>query len=82
MGLIARALEAHAVSTVCVVMNRPIIENVVAPRALFVRFPYGAPLGPANAAETQRAVIRAALDLLANATQPGTIVEADVEWPE
>lgn len=63
-------------------MNRQIIENVMVPRALFVRFPYGAPLGPANAAETQRAVIRAALDLLTDATQPGTIVAADIAWPE
>lgn len=82
MGLIARALEAHAIPTVCVVMNRDIIENVMAPRALFVRFPYGAPLGPAQATATQQAVIRAALDLLVNAELPGTIVEPDIEWPE
>ncbi len=82
MGLIARALEATNISTVCVVMNRDIIENVKAPRALFVRFPYGAPLGPARDSTTQHAVIRAALDVLVNATRPGAIVQADVEWPE
>lgn len=82
MGLLARALEASHVSTVCVVMNRDIIRNVKAPRALFVRFPYGAPLGPAGDSETQLAVIRAALDLLVSATEPGVIVEADIEWPE
>lgn len=62
-------------------MNRNITENVKTPRALFVHFPYGAPLGPAHHVATQQAVIRAALDVLTNAAQPGTITEADIEWP-
>lgn len=75
-------LESDGIATVCVVMNRDIVDNVKAPRALFVRFPYGAPLGPARDTTAQQAVIRAALDVLVNATQPGIIVEADIEWPE
>ncbi len=51
------------IPSVCVAMNRDIIDNVKAPRALFVRFPYGAPLGPAGDAKTQLAVIREALAL-------------------
>jgi D-proline reductase (dithiol) PrdB len=82
VGLIARALEEQGIATVCVVMNRDIVENVKPPRALFVRFPYGAPLGPAGDGVTQMAVIRAALDLLVSATRPGTIVVSDIEWPE
>jgi hypothetical protein len=82
VGLIARALEEQGIATVCVVMNRDITENVKPPRALFVRFPYGAPLGPAGDAVTQMAVIRAALDVLTTATRPGSIVASDIEWPE
>lgn len=82
MGLIARALEEHGIATVCVVMNRDIIANVRAPRALYVRFPYGAPLGPAGHVETQQAVIHEALELLVTAQTPGAIVESAVEWPE
>jgi hypothetical protein len=63
-------------------MNRDIIAAVRAPRSLFVHFPYGAPLGPAGDRDVQRAVIRNALDILVNATDPGTIVESDVEWPD
>lgn len=63
-------------------MNRDITRCVNPPRALFVGFPYGAPLGPARAAETQLAVIRAALDVLEHAVEPGCIVDADVEWPQ
>ncbi len=82
MGLIARAIEAEGIPTVCVVMNRDIAENVGIPRALHVHFPYGAPLGPAAAPETHMAVIREALGLLATATGTGGIVESSVEWPE
>jgi hypothetical protein len=63
-------------------MNRDIAENVGIPRALHVRFPYGAPLGPAGHPDTQMAVIREALALLATATEPGKIVESGIEWPE
>jgi D-proline reductase (dithiol) PrdB len=82
VGLIARVLEAQGIATVCVVMNRDIVENVKPPRALFVRFPYGAPLGPAGGVVTQMAVVRTALDVLVTASQPGTIVVSDIEWPE
>jgi len=82
VGLIARALEEQGIATVCVVMNRDITENVKPPRALFVRYPYGAPLGPSGDAVTQMAVIRAALDLLVSATRPGIIAVSDIDWPE
>ncbi len=39
-------------------MRREVAENVKPPRTLFVKFPFGAPLGPADDAETQRGVIR------------------------
>ncbi len=82
MGLIARAIEAAGIPTVCVVMNRDIAENVGIPRALHVRFPYGAPLGPAGHADTQLAVIREALGLLTQAAAPARVIESTVEWPE
>ena len=63
-------------------MNRDIISNTGAPRVLFVRFPYGAPLGPGGDAGTQIAVVREALRVLATADRPGTVVESSVDWPE
>ena len=68
--------------TVCVVMNREITVNVKTPRAVHVRFPHGAALGPAHNSEIQMAVIREALDLLVNAAEPATIVESEIEWPD
>jgi hypothetical protein len=63
-------------------MSRDIADNIKPPRSLFVRFSYGAPLGPAGQADTQLAVIREALALLENAVAPGVIAESSIEWPE
>ena len=80
MGLIARVLEEAGIATVCLVMRREVAENVKPPRALFVKFPFGAPLGPAGDVETQRGVILEALSALTSATEPGTIVDSPRAW--
>ncbi len=80
MGLIARVLEEAGISTVCIIMRREVAQNVKPPRALFVKFPFGAPLGPAGDVETQRGVIREALSVLADATEPETIVDSPRMW--
>ncbi len=80
MGLIARVLEEAGIATVCIIMRREVAENVKPPRALFVKFPFGAPLGPAGDAETQRGVILEALSVLASATEPGMIVDSPRAW--
>ncbi len=80
MGLIARVLEESGIATVCIVMRREVAQNVKSPRTLFVKFPFGAPLGPAGDAETQRGVIWEALAVLANATEPGAIVDSPRAW--
>lgn len=80
MGLIARVLEEAGISTVCLNMRREVAENVKPPRTLFVKFPFGAPLGPAGDLETQRGVILEALDVLVKATEPGTILDSPRLW--
>ncbi|MDP9375829.1 MAG: hypothetical protein M3Q65_25940 [Chloroflexota bacterium] len=49
------------------------------PRALVTRFPRGQTVGPAGDAATQRAVLLAALDLLATAGEAGKIREFRTE---
>jgi hypothetical protein len=80
VGLIARVLEEAGISTIRLNMRREVAENVKPPRTLFVRFPFGAPLGPAGDAGTQRDVIIEALDVLVSATEPGTIVNSPRAW--
>lgn len=64
VGLVAGALERRGISTVCVMLLREVAEAVRAPRALFVPFDHGYPLGGPHDASGQHAVIEAALALL------------------
>ena len=80
MGLIARVFEEAGIATVCIVMRKETAQNVKPPRSLFVKFPLGAPLGPAKDAETHHEILLQALDVLDTASQPGTIVDSPVQW--
>lgn len=64
MGLIAAELERRGIATVAIQLLREIAEKVRPPRALFVPFDHGYPLGVPGDAARQRQVILAALRLL------------------
>lgn len=73
-------LEETGISTVCLNMRREVAENVKPPRTLFVKFPFGAPLGPAGDITTQRGIMLEALEVLASATEPGSIIDSPRVW--
>lgn len=74
--------EEAGFSTV-MVTNMPYwSEKMGVPRTLGVEFPYGHMLGMPNDRQMQMTVIRAALSLLEDAREPGTIRELDLEWPQ
>lgn len=64
VGLIAAEFEKRGISTVCIVLLREIAERVRPPRALWVPFKHGYPLGAPNDPQLQRHVIESALSLL------------------
>ncbi len=57
-------------------------EQFGVPRTVGVEFPYGHAFGMPGNRQMQMTVVRAALALLEEATEPGTIRELDVEWPQ
>jgi len=61
--VIARVLEAAGLATTSISLVREHTERVKPPRALFVPFPFGHPLGRPDDPALQHAVIRAALAL-------------------
>jgi hypothetical protein len=63
VSLVAAELERQGISTVALQLLREIAEAVRPPRALFVPFPHGYPLGRPDDPPRQRAVIEAALGL-------------------
>jgi len=76
VSLVAAALEQQGISTVAIQLLRMATEKVRPPRALVVPFRHGYPLDSPNDPETQRAVIRAALNLLTNSDlKPPAIVD-------
>ena len=64
MGLVAAELERQGIATVAIQLLREVALSVRPPRALFVPFPHGYPLGLPGDAALQRRVIESALRLL------------------
>ena len=82
MGLVQRVLEASGIATVSLSMIPAFTAAVGVPRLAAIAYPFGRPMGRPNDAEGQRAVLRAALEVLETATAPGTVVELPFTWPE
>ena len=74
VGLVAGELEKRGIATTSITMLREVTEKVRTPRALFVPFPLGYPLGRPNDPELQTRILRAAFSLLERPA-PGPIVE-------
>jgi hypothetical protein len=70
VGVLARVFEEHGLVTTSISLVREHTEKVKPPRALFVPFPFGHPLGEANQPQLQTRVMRAALALLDEAHGP------------
>jgi hypothetical protein len=64
VGLVAAELERQGVSTVTLQLLRSVAKRVRPPRALFVPFRHGYPLGEPDAPAHQHSVIEAALRML------------------
>jgi hypothetical protein len=64
VGLVAAELERRGISTVALQLLRNVAERVRPPRALFVPFRHGYPLGEPDSPAQQHAVIEAALQML------------------
>jgi hypothetical protein len=70
VGLIQRAIEYAGITTVSLSLLREITEKIQPPRALYVPFPLGYPLGEPNNVELQMRVMQAAFALLSRNDTP------------
>lgn len=80
MGALANYIERAGVATASISLIREQSEAVRPPRALWVPFDLGRPLGVADDPEFQTAVLRATLGMLTSATEP-TIEDFPHEAP-
>ena len=80
MGLIARAVETVGIPTVSISLAKELTVAVGTPRAVFLMWPLGHPLGEPDHPQQQRAVIYTALHTLLTGQEPGTLVEPGFRW--
>ena len=73
MSLVAAELERRGIATVVINLLRFVAERVRPPRALFVPFRHGYPLGRPNDSQQQHTVIEAALRLLEDEAPPALV---------
>ncbi|MDQ6642905.1 MAG: hypothetical protein M3Y76_00455 [Chloroflexota bacterium] len=70
VGLIQRAIEYAGIATVSISLLREITEKICPPRALFVPFPLGYPLGEPHNSDLQLRIMHTAFSLLSRTDVP------------
>lgn len=80
MGALSHYIERAGVATTGISLIREHVAGMNVPRSLWVPFPLGRPMGPADDAEFQRDVLRAGLQLLNSATEP-TVADYERDAP-
>ncbi len=80
MGLLQRAIEAEGVPTIGITLQKEVTKRVKPPRALYLRYPFGHPLGEAFDVRQQRTILLEALGALETMEEPGTILEPGYHW--
>ncbi len=82
MGLVARVIEERGIPTVTLNMIWVLQRAIGMPRVAAIEHPFGRPYGDAGDAETQRAVLRAALEVFGRAREPGHVEHLPFTWHE
>ena len=82
MGALGHFFEEAGLATTQVSLVRLHSEKARPPRALWVPFELGRPVGPPNDAPFQRRVLKAALELLVTADRPGAIADFPADAPD
>ncbi len=70
VGLIQAAIERVGITTVSITLLKEVTEKIQPPRAMFVSYHLGYPLGEPNNPELQKRVIKTALSLLSRNDLP------------
>ena len=79
VGLVQSKLEAAGMSTVSVCLRPEISLAMKVPRAIYLRFPLGNPMGEPGRPDQQTQILEDMLELLETADQP-QVVDAPYRW--
>ena len=79
MGLVQRAIEAAGIPTVSISILRAVTAKVRPPRALYLRWPFGHPLGEPFHVAQQLTILHDAFEFL-YAAKPGELRDLPYRW--
>lgn len=80
MGLIQREVEKAGVPTIGISIVREYTEKVRPPRSVYLRWPFGHPLGEPFNVPQQTTVLKMTLNALCSIRTPGMIVDLPLRW--
>jgi len=75
VGLIQREIEKRGIPTIGISIIRSYTERVRPPRSIYLRRPFGHPLGEPFDVSQQTAILKKAFDTLYAISKPGEIVD-------
>ncbi len=73
-------IEASGIPTIGISLLKAVSQKVRPPRTMFLRYPFGHPLGEAFRVAQQRTILLDALQALETIAEPGAIVEPGYTW--
>jgi len=82
VGVLSHYIEEAGIATTGISLVRPHTEQIKPPRALWVPFQFGHPLGPPDTPAFQTRVVRKALELLESAGPPPILEDFPDDEPE
>jgi D-proline reductase (dithiol) PrdB len=80
VGLIQREIEKAGIATIGISIVREFTEKVQPPRSVFLRWPFGHPLGEPGNVKQQRSVVLESLKALYTISTPGEIIDLPFRW--
>jgi hypothetical protein len=80
VGLVQGEIERAGIPTVSLSVRPEVTYGMNVPRAAYLRFPHGNPLGEPDRPEQHHVILEALLRLLETATGAPTLVELPVRW--
>jgi D-proline reductase (dithiol) PrdB len=78
--LVQREIERAGIPTIGISIVRSYTEKVKPPRTIFLKWPFGHPLGEPFHTAQHRAVLQKAFEALYSINEPGTIVNIPFKW--
>jgi len=80
VGLIQREIESAGIPTIGISLVREYTERVKPPRTVFLKWPFGHPLGEPFNVDQQMTVLTATFRALHEIQTPGTILDLPLRW--